>query len=83
MGAQAVASAGWVPCGGVYYRRPFSDLKRARPFLNESATRPTLPVVIPRAEHPVSRAQIARQLGTPVEVAPIASSFAEIERALH
>ena len=59
MGAQAVASAGWVPCGGVYYRRPFSDLKRARPFLNESATRPTLPVIIPRAEHPVSRSQIA------------------------
>jgi len=31
----------------------------------------------------ISRAQIARQLGTPVEVAPIASSFAEIERALN
>ncbi len=30
----------------------------------------------------ISRAQIARQLGMPVEVAPIASSFSEIERAL-
>ncbi len=30
----------------------------------------------------ISRAQIARQLGAPVEVAPIASSFSEIERAL-
>jgi signal-transduction protein with cAMP-binding, CBS, and nucleotidyltransferase domain len=30
----------------------------------------------------VSRSQIARQLGAPVEIAPIASSFSEIERAL-
>ena len=31
----------------------------------------------------ISRAQIERQLGVPVEVAPIANSFSEIERALH
>ena len=30
----------------------------------------------------ISRAQIERQLGAPVEVTPIASSFSEIERAL-
>jgi hypothetical protein len=30
----------------------------------------------------VSSAQIGRQLGTPIEIAPIASSFSEIERAL-
>jgi len=30
----------------------------------------------------VSRAQIERQLGAPVDVTPIASSFSEIERAL-
>lgn len=59
MGAQAADPAGWVPGGGVYYRRPFSDLKRAVPFLNESANRQQLPVIIPRAEHPVSRSQVA------------------------
>ena len=30
----------------------------------------------------ISRAQIERQLGEPIEVTPIASSFAELERAL-
>ena len=30
----------------------------------------------------VSRAQVERQLGTPIEITPIASSFSEIERAL-
>jgi hypothetical protein len=30
----------------------------------------------------ISRAQIERQLGAPVDVSPIASSFSEIERAL-
>ena len=30
----------------------------------------------------VSRAQIERQLGTPIDIAPIASSFSELERAL-
>ncbi len=59
MGAQANGPAGRVPVGGVYYRRPFSDLKRARPFLNESTHRPELPVIIPRAEHPISRSHIA------------------------
>lgn len=31
----------------------------------------------------ISRAQIERQLGAPIEVTPIANSFSEIERALH
>jgi CBS-domain-containing membrane protein len=31
----------------------------------------------------ISRSQIERQLGTPVDVAQIATSFSEIERALH
>jgi hypothetical protein len=30
----------------------------------------------------ISRAQIERQLGTTLDIAPIASSFSEIERAL-
>jgi hypothetical protein len=30
----------------------------------------------------ISRAQIGRQLGTPVDITPIASSFSEIGRAL-
>ncbi|MGL6110854.1 MAG: CBS domain-containing protein [Rubrivivax sp.] len=31
----------------------------------------------------ISRAQIERQLGVPIDITPIASSFSEIERALH
>ena len=45
----------------------------------EAATRTTPR----RVRGVVSRAQIERQLGAPVEVAQIASSFAEIERALN
>lgn len=36
----------------------------------------------PRVRGVISRAQIERQLGRPVEITPIASSFSEIERAL-
>ena len=31
----------------------------------------------------ISRAQIERQLGAPIDITPIANSFSEIERALH
>ena len=30
----------------------------------------------------ISRSQVERQLGAPIEITPIASSFSEIERAL-
>jgi hypothetical protein len=36
----------------------------------------------PRVRGVISRAQIERQLGTTLDIAPIASSFSEIERAL-
>jgi len=45
--------------GAVYYICPTHHHKRTRSFLNDAAHEPTRPVVIPRAEHDVSRSLIA------------------------
>jgi poly(A) polymerase len=51
------------PCGlaarGVYYIGPRFHDKRTRSFLNDADARRYPPVIIPRPDHPVSRAQVA------------------------
>ena len=43
---------------GCYYIRLSSDLKRTRNFLNQASDRGAAPVIVPRAEHPISRSLI-------------------------
>jgi poly(A) polymerase len=58
MGAQD-PQTGRVPAGGVYYIGPPYDHKRVPLPLNEHGPGDPAPAIIPRAEHPISRALIA------------------------
>jgi len=58
MGALDEAAGGSGP-KAVYYIGPDIHHKRTRAYLNDSPCEPTQPVIIPRAEHTVSRSLIA------------------------
>jgi len=56
----ALAGLPFGPAGrAVYYIGPEIDHKRARALLNDTNSRPREPIVIARADHPVSRSLIA------------------------